>query len=162
MFGDRQVAPLISTPQVKALIEQIFHSLDTDCVPSGFGLTSPAKMQQIQDWYRSRFGANLNLIVKYDKNATSVPTSLAIRLLKEGTPVIVTREGWLESGYNFAVVSALRQRSNSYRLCAGVECSGWATITESEIFLNEGFDGSSGRWETADTCFVAAILKENA
>lgn len=163
MFDDKQSAPLLSSPKVKVVIEEIHKSLKTHCVHPGLGLTQPTKMNRIQTWYRARFGANLNLIVRVGpvdrKNTTSTPTAIATKLLKEGIPVIVTREGIASDMQNFALATALRQRSNSYRLCDGAHCSGWASVTESEIFVRESFNKNSGRWETADTSFAAAVLK---
>ena len=158
LFGGEQAAPLDTSPKVKTLIEQIHESLGTSCAARGSGITPPSNMKRIQKWYHARFGATLNLVYRGERNGgengTSAPTVLAIKLLKEGTPVIVGR-----GEHEFAVATALRQRSHSYRLCKGEHCSGWATLTESEILVREGFEGRAERWETADTKFVAAIVE---
>lgn len=163
LFGSEQAAPLDSSPKVKTLIEEIHESLGTSCAARGSGITPPSKMKRILKWYRARFGATLNMVYRGGsnggENGTSAPTALAIKLLKEGTPVIVSREGRAWGEHDFAVATALRQRSHSYRLCKGEDCSGWTTLTESEIFVREGFDGKADRWETADTNFMAAVLK---
>jgi hypothetical protein len=151
-------APLTMTKLVQTAVESIFETLGSECSSEGkAALTSPSKMQRIAKWLKK---SNLQLIIENDKVNRQIATARAIKLLKEGFPVIISKEGGESLYHHYSVATRLRQRTYRYRDCKITTCSPWHTVVESEVYVHLGVGKKGNKWENVDTHFTAAILKQ--
>lgn len=137
--------------------QRIFHKLGSRCSPHGGGVTSPAQMSRI----REVLGRKLKVFHRGNHEGKNGPwTEVIIDLLKRGYPVIVSKETSYVDEHHYMVVTRIRQSAMYYSYCqrkTGV-CSPWTLQEESLMFVHE--EDSPGKWESADTHFVAAIVEK--
>lgn len=162
MTGKPTPLPLNMTAEVERFTEAISDSLDTHCSNHNAGVTSPAKMSRIQKWLRENLDLELPIITREDNaKSEASSTALLVKLLKEGVPVILSKQRDTVN-HHYMVATSLRQRSHTFRVCDEErgECSGWTFMTVSEVFVHQGLGERGLKWENADTHFVAAMLAD--
>lgn len=156
MLGLATHLPLTMNTSVENVTRRIFHQLESHCSPHGRGVTSPAQMMRIKKF----LGRELKVIHRGDRKGKNGPwTDLIINLLQRGSPVIVSKETSYIGEHHYMVVTRIRQNSKYYSFChrkTGV-CSPWTLKEESLMFVHE--EDSPGKWVSADTHFVAAIVE---
>lgn len=156
MLGLSTHLPLTMNTSVENVTRRIFHQLGSHCSPHGRGVTSPAQMMRIKKF----LGRELKVIHRGDRKGKNGPwTDLIINLLQRGSPVIVSKETSYIGEHHYMVVTRIRQNSKYYSFChrkTGV-CSPWTLKEESLMFVHE--EDSPGKWVSADTHFVAAIVE---
>lgn len=134
-------------------IEKIHKTLDSACSASGAADTSPSKMKRIGKLIKNK---KLHLVFENDRQRA---TSRAIKLLKHGFPVIVSKERGTPRRHHYAVATQLRQRLRYYRSCSEGKCSEWRTEAENEMFVHMGLGPKGDKWENVETYFMAAVIK---
>ena len=142
---------------VENVTQRIFHILGSHCSPHGGGVTAPSQMTQI--W--KALGRKLKVVHRGNHKGKNGPwTEFITDLLQRGYPVIISKETSNLSEYHYMVATRIRQSAKYYSFChrkTGV-CSPWTLHEESFIFVHE--EDSPGKWESADTHFVAAIVEK--
>ena len=92
------------------------------------------------------------------KKDTSYWTDLIKELLQKGYPVVISKETNNPGEYHYVVVTRIRQSAKYYSYCNRKTdvCSPWTLQEESLVFVHE--EDRPGKWESADTDFVAAVI----
>lgn len=157
MVGLSTRLPLTMNTSVENVTRRIFHKLGSHCSPLGRGVTSPAQMTRI----KKVLGRELKVVHRGDHKGKNGPwTDLIINLLQRGSPVIVSKETSNRGEHHYMVVTRIRQSAKYYSFChrkTGV-CSPWTLKEKSLIFVHE--EDSPGKWVSADTHFVAAVIEK--
>lgn len=111
-------------------------------------------MKRIAKWLKN---TNLKFAIKFDMSNRQNVTSSVIELLKDGFPVIVSRERGIPHHHHYSVATRLRLRFRSYRTCRRNNCGHWREDVIKEIYVHMGLGPKGNKWENADTYFMAAI-----
>ena len=81
-------------------------------------------------------------------------------LLQKGYPVIVSKETKNLGEHHYVVATRIRQTAKYFSFCNRKTdaCSPWTLRQESLLFVHE--EDKPGKWESADTHFVAAVISK--
>lgn len=133
------------------LIEKIYATLNSKCSPRGSADTSLAKMDRIKKLLNDK---SWRVMTENDRERS---TWRAIKKLKDGFPVVVSKERGTPGHHHYSVATRLRQRRRFYRKCIEENCSDWRAKVEYEMFVHLGLGLNGNKWENVDTYFMAAI-----
>lgn len=167
-FHDRSITRLtgLSTPlplnmdeSVENVTQRIFHRLGSHCSSHSRGVTSPSQMARIRKAFKKVLGREVKVVHRGDRNKeTGSWTELIKDLLQKGYPVIISKETTNLGEYHYVVATRIRQSAEYYSFCNRKTdvCSPWTLREESLLFVHE--EDKPGKWESADTDFVAAVI----
>ena len=147
--------PLTMDTSVKHMIQLIFNKLRSHCSSHGGGVTSPAQMARIRIAFRKVMGREFKVV---HRDGRKKNTELIRELLQLGYPVVISKDTNDLGEYHYVVVTRIRQSAKYYSYCNRKTdvCSPWTLQEESLVFVHE--EDRPGKWESADTHFVAAII----
>ena len=142
----------------------IFSELKSHCSPRGRGVTSPARMVLINKALEEVLGREFTVVHRQYLGGESVSQAglLMTKLLESGYPVIVSKEPSDFVEQHYMVVTRVKERVNPYRFCniRTGRCLPWSSQSQLLVFVVQG--NGNGKWESADSRFVAAIVNKTS